>query len=75
MPKLQGGELLERIRKKHFYIEYDAILIMNKILFALEYMHANNVVHRDLKPENLILKTKEDDLNLVIADFGLSSFI
>jgi serine/threonine protein kinase len=31
-------------------------------------------MHRDLKPENLLLKNKDSDFDLVIADFGLASF-
>ncbi len=31
-------------------------------------------MHRDLKPENLILRSKSDDLDIVIADFGLADY-
>jgi Protein kinase domain len=31
-------------------------------------------VHRDLKPENLLLKSKDDDTNVKLADFGISRF-
>lgn len=48
---------------------------MRNILEALQYIHRNNIVHRDLKPENLILASKDNDLDLRIADFGLASFI
>jgi serine/threonine protein kinase len=34
-----------------------------------------NVVHRDLKPENLILKLKDNDSELLIADFGLAAIL
>ena len=30
-------------------------------------------MHRDLKPENLILIDKDDNVNIKIADFGLST--
>ena len=29
-------------------------------------------MHRDLKPENLLLKSKDNDIDIVIADFGLA---
>lgn len=32
-------------------------------------------MHRDLKPENLLLKSKENDYEVVVADFGLATFI
>lgn len=48
---------------------------MRNILEALNYLHERNIVHRDLKPENLLLASKDNDLDLRIADFGLASFI
>ena len=45
------------------------------MLEALGFMAENNVVHRDLKPENLLLKSQSNDYDVVIADFGLASFI
>ena len=30
-------------------------------------------MHRDLKPENLLLKTKKNDHDIVVADFGLAT--
>lgn len=31
-------------------------------------------MHRDLKPENLLLKSKNNDYDIVVADFGLATF-
>jgi calcium/calmodulin-dependent protein kinase I len=31
-------------------------------------------LHRDLKPENLILRSKTDDYDVCIADFGLADY-
>lgn len=31
-------------------------------------------MHRDLKPENLLLKSKESDSEIIMADFGLATF-
>lgn len=42
---------------------------------ALAYIHQKNCVHRDLKPENLLLKSKDNDSDVVIADFGLAAFL
>jgi len=31
-------------------------------------------MHRDLKPENLLMKSKVNDHDCVVADFGLATF-
>lgn len=31
-------------------------------------------MHRDLKPENLLLKSKDNDHEIVVADLGLATF-
>lgn len=36
-------------------------------------MHENNLIHRDLKPENLLLKSTENNYEIVLADFGLAT--
>ena len=36
-------------------------------------MHINNLIHRDLKPENLLLKSTENNYEIVLADFGLAT--
>ena len=62
-----GGELFDRIVSKQFYSEQDAAAVVYQILAALQYLHSLNIVHRDLKPENLLLKSKEDDIEIRIA--------
>ena len=32
-------------------------------------------MHRDLKPSNILLKSKNNDIDIVIADFGLATFL
>lgn len=39
---------------------------------AVRYIHDCGIVHRDLKPENLIFRSKAEDADIMIADFGLS---
>ena len=43
--------------------------IILQALFALSYLHANNIAHRDIKPENFLLTL---DGCLKIIDFGLA---
>jgi serine/threonine protein kinase len=42
---------------------------------GLAHIHSKNCLHRDLKPENLLLRTKDSDHDIVIADFGLATFL
>lgn len=73
-----GGELFDRIIDKtqsdegHFS-ERDAAKLIRCILDAIAYCHdVKQIVHRDLKPENFLFKTKDEDADIKIIDFGLS---
>ncbi|XP_075681503.1 calcium/calmodulin-dependent protein kinase type IV-like [Rhinoderma darwinii] len=70
-----GGELFDRIVERGYYSERDAASVVQQILEAVAYLHANRVVHRDLKPENLLYADMSPNSLLKIADFGLSKII
>ncbi|KAF7458493.1 CAM kinase, SNF1 family [Cryptosporidium felis] len=70
---LGGGELFEWIAQKGAYSEEQAKIAMKRVLLALQWLHANNVVHRDLKTENLILEHRNSPESLKIIDFGLAA--
>eukprot|EP01036_Dinobryon_divergens_P038914 gene38914-51160_t len=70
MECLDGGELLDRIISKHFYDENIARDAAKNILLAIQHCHDKNILHRDLKPDNLLLRSRNDDSDLVVADFG-----
>jgi len=72
---MKGGELLQHIRRKKFYSEKEASIIIKKVIEAAAYLHKNGVVHRDLKPENLLFSSEDEDSELKIADFGFARYI
>uniref|UniRef100_A0A8H8CQV7 non-specific serine/threonine protein kinase n=1 Tax=Psilocybe cubensis TaxID=181762 RepID=A0A8H8CQV7_PSICU len=67
-----GGELFNYIVNNGRMDEARARRFFQQIISGIEYSHRLKIVHRDLKPENLLL---DDDLNVKIADFGLSNEI
>ena len=38
-------------------------------------MSSKNIIHRDLKLENILLNSKENNYEVKLADFGLSTSI
>ncbi|TFK21270.1 CAMK/CAMKL/AMPK protein kinase [Coprinopsis marcescibilis] len=67
-----GGELFNYIVQNGRMPELQARRFFQQIISGIEYSHRLKIVHRDLKPENVLL---DDDLNVKIADFGLSNEI
>jgi calcium/calmodulin-dependent protein kinase I len=70
-----GGELFDRIAERGRFTERDAADIVFQILNGVSYLHSHGIVHRDLKPENILYKTKEENSEIVIADFGVANTI
>ncbi|XP_073679887.1 NUAK family SNF1-like kinase 1 [Garra rufa] len=70
MEYASGGELYEYIQDKQRLPEEEARHFFRQITSAVQYCHKNGVVHRDLKLENILL---DKDLNVKLADFGLSN--
>ncbi|CAK69866.1 unnamed protein product (macronuclear) [Paramecium tetraurelia] len=71
---LKGGELLSRVKSQPLTAPNLQKLMYN-LMKALCHLHSKKCIHRDLKPENLLLKEKDNDTDVVIADFGLASFL
>ena len=71
---LKGSELIYRISNYGLFNEEYAAKLMRNLLSAITYIHSKNIIHRDLKPENLIFRSKEDDFDICISDFGLADY-
>lgn len=67
-----GGELFKYIVDNGRMPEAQARRFFQQMISGIDYSHRLKIVHRDLKPENILL---DDDLNVKIADFGLSNEI
>lgn len=74
MELLNGGELYRYLKKSPPFSEEKCAKLIHKLLKSLQYIHSKGIIHRDLKPENLILRKKDDYLDICIADFGLADY-
>jgi tRNA A-37 threonylcarbamoyl transferase component Bud32 len=69
---VEGGDLFDKIIELSRYTESDAKIVFKQMLDGLTYLHENNIAHRDLKPENYLVLSRESDVHIVMADFGLA---
>ena len=52
---ISGGNMLEMMQKKKKIDEKWAAKVIKQTLYALNYMHNQNIMHRDVKLENLLV--------------------
>lgn len=69
-----GGMLYDSITAKGQYSERQAAGIVRSMVEIVHELHALGVAHRDLKLENFLLSSTEENAELKVIDFGLSTF-
>eukprot|EP00808_Paulinella_micropora_P025475 g58102.t1 len=77
MEVCSGGELFERITKKHEgkgYSEKDAQKVLRQVASGIKYLHDHKIAHCDLKPDNLMFMDESDDSVVKIIDFGMARY-
>eukprot|EP00029_Vermamoeba_vermiformis_P009621 TRINITY_DN4862_c0_g1_i5.p1 TRINITY_DN4862_c0_g1~~TRINITY_DN4862_c0_g1_i5.p1 ORF type:complete len:382 (-),score=10.79 TRINITY_DN4862_c0_g1_i5:50-1195(-) len=67
---MQGGTLTQAVAV-HKFEEDQIAYICQQILFALDFLHDNQLMHRDLKSANIMLDFNDGSVKLI--DFGLCS--
>ena len=68
----EGGELFDRLHQKKRFNEAWVQKLVYRMVGVLAYLHENHITHRDLKLENWLFRSREDDDQIVLIDFGLS---
>uniref|UniRef100_A0A183CHC8 non-specific serine/threonine protein kinase n=1 Tax=Globodera pallida TaxID=36090 RepID=A0A183CHC8_GLOPA len=75
---LEGGELLQRLRRMEKFTELQAAEIMAQLVAAVKHMHDRDIVHRDLKPENILFERDQPGHvapKLRLVDFGFARIL
>ncbi|MCW9681013.1 serine/threonine protein kinase, partial [Dolichospermum planctonicum UHCC 0167] len=73
MEYIDGVTLFQYLRQKGQLAESEALLYIDQIGQALEYVHAKGSLHRDIKPANILLRQNKQEA--VLIDFGLTRSI
>ena len=69
MEFIQGDDLKHHLDQGALYTLEQTLGIMQDLLSALEYAHAQGIVHRDIKPANLLI---EKSGRVKLTDFGVA---
>lgn len=65
---VKGKDMLDVIEEGHNALPpYEVKRILLKVLDAITYIHANDVLHRDISPDNILLAAGNEP---VLIDFG-----
>ena len=68
MPYLPGGSLRQHLENAPLPFE-QCVIITERIAWALDAAHAENIIHRDVKPHNILL---DEQGQAFLADFGVA---
>jgi len=71
----RGGDLCERLNDKGTYSEDDARKVVRNICEAMDFVHTRGFAHCDIKPRNYLLRSKNDDVDVRLADFGFAQHV
>uniref|UniRef100_A0A2P2I6B6 non-specific serine/threonine protein kinase n=1 Tax=Hirondellea gigas TaxID=1518452 RepID=A0A2P2I6B6_9CRUS len=73
MEYADGGDLASRVRRAkeagEFLPEETVLKWFVQVIFAVQYLHSNDILHRDLKTQNIFLM--KNDL-IKVGDFGIA---
>jgi len=72
MEYCSGQELFDKFKDSKFE-ESRTRLVIAKIVYAIYYSHIQGIIHRDLKLENVIFENNNDDAQIKVIDWGLST--
>ena len=77
--RLVGGRIIEERGTPGYEVlrkltvperERDIVDIVSQIATGLRALHAARLFHHDIKPANVMLRSKGDDVEVALADFG-----
>ena len=73
---LNGGSLLERLKKEKKFNEFTTAIIIFQILSALSFCHSKKIIHRNLTLSNILINEEKDHfIHVKIIDFNESTKI
>ena len=55
LPFQNGGTLINLIKQRHVFTEFDVKLMAAQLLLAVDFMERKKIIHRDLKPANILI--------------------
>jgi len=70
MEFIDGEDLAVYLEREGELSENEALLYIDQIGQALEYVHLQGILHRDVKPSNILVRRGK--LEAVLIDFGLA---
>lgn len=74
MEYCEGGDLFTRVKQRRYYTEPEAAMICRTLASVLAFAHSKGIIHRDLKPENILVASRDNDIDICLADFGSATF-
>jgi tRNA A-37 threonylcarbamoyl transferase component Bud32 len=74
MEFVEGPILSSLLSKGRLELE-EALVILQPIGAALDYLHSHHVIHRDVKPGNIMVDVKNGAWRPILTDFGLAKVL